>query len=282
MIRLRPAPEGHGLVFIRTDGPHPVAIRADADHVISSKLSTTLGVDGVSVQTVEHLLAACAGLRIDNLLIEIDGPEIPILDGSAAPFVALIREVGLQSQAMLQPYIRLIRALQVGTAAHGISLLPTPFPRVSCLIDFNHSAIQRQEYHYHCTEEEFVHQIAPARTFGLMRDVERMRASGLIKGGSLENAVVVGEEGVVNPEGLRFPDEFVRHKVLDLMGDLSLAGFPVIAHISATCAGHALNLELVQQLRRHPDAWVMITPEQSTDLIGATQPVRELSASIVH
>jgi UDP-3-O-[3-hydroxymyristoyl] N-acetylglucosamine deacetylase len=261
-IRLHQAAEDHGIVFLRTDLARPVAIRAVADHVISTTLSTSLGRGGVTVQTVEHLLAACAGLRIDNLLVEVDGPEVPILDGSAAPFVALLREAGVKSQSRLQPYMRLIRPIQVGAQEHGVTLLPAPFPKISYSINFPDAVVKRQEYHYHGAEEEFVQQIAPARTFGFLKDVERMRAMGLIKGGSLENAIVIGEEGVMNPEGLRFPDEFVRHKVLDLIGDTALIGCSLVAHMVAASAGHAVNLDLVRHLLDQPDAWVMVAPEE--------------------
>ncbi|MBI3620625.1 MAG: UDP-3-O-[3-hydroxymyristoyl] N-acetylglucosamine deacetylase, partial [Nitrospirae bacterium] len=250
--------------FIRTDLARPAVIRAIADQVVGTTLSTSLGTDGASIHTVEHLLAACAGLRVDNLLIEVDGPEIPILDGSAAPFVALLQQAGIRKQAKLQPYLRLIRPLQIGGPGAGVTLLPAPFPKINYTIDFSDAVIKRQHYLYHWTEEEFTRGIAPARTFGFMKDVERMRAKGLIKGASLENAVVVGDEGVMNPEGLRFPDEFVRHKVLDMIGDLALLGLPLVAQVEASCAGHAMNFEVVRALRAHPDAWVTVAPEPAS------------------
>ncbi len=268
LIRLHSAPEDHGIRFIRTDLARPVAIRAIAEQVVGTTLSTSLGVnggaDGASIQTVEHLLAACAGLRVDNLLIEVEGPEIPILDGSAAPFVALLQRAGIKKQSRLQPYLRLIRPLQIGEPGAGVTVLPAPFPTINYTISFPDAVVKQQQYLYHGTEDEFTRGIAPARTFGFVKDVERMRAHGLIKGASLENAVVVGEDGVVNPEGLRFPDEFVRHKVLDLIGDLALLGVPLVAQVAATCAGHAMNFELVRALRAQPDAWVTVTPEPSS------------------
>jgi UDP-3-O-[3-hydroxymyristoyl] N-acetylglucosamine deacetylase len=263
-IRLHPAPEDHGICFVRTDLRRPVVIRAIAEQVVGTTLSTSLGVDGESIQTVEHLLAACAGLRVDNLLVEVEGPEIPIMDGSAAPFVALLQEVGIRKQARLQSYLRLIRPLRIGQAGAGVTVVPAPFPAISYTIDFTDAVVKRQQHQYHWTEEEFMQGIAPARTFGFLKDVERMRAHGLIKGASLENAVVVGEEGVVNPEGLRFPDEFVRHKVLDLIGDLALLGLPLVAQVSAVCAGHAMNFEVVRALRAQPDAWIKVVPEPSS------------------
>lgn len=263
-IRLRPAPEDHGIRFVRTDLRRPVVIRAMAEQVVGTTLSTSLGVDGASIQTVEHLLAACAGLRVDNLLVEVEGPEVPILDGSAAPFVALLQKAGIRRQARLQPYLRLIRPLQIGQAGAGITVAPAPFPMISYTIDFADAVVKRQRHQYHWTDQEFEQDIAPARTFGFLKDVERMRAHGLIKGASLENAVVVGENGIVNPGGLRFPDEFVRHKVLDLIGDLALLGLPLVAQVSAVCAGHAMNFELVRALRAQPDAWVKVSPEPSS------------------
>jgi UDP-3-O-[3-hydroxymyristoyl] N-acetylglucosamine deacetylase len=263
-IRLHPAPEDHGVCFIRTDLARPVVIRAIAEQVVGTTLSTSLGTEEASIHTVEHLLAACAGLRVDNLLIEVEGPEIPILDGSAAPFVALLERAGIKTQSRLQPYLRLIRPLRIGEPGAGVSVMPSPFPRISYTINFPDAVVKQQHYLYHGTEEEFSQGIAPARTFGFVKDVERMRAHGLIKGASLENAVVVGEDGVVNPEGLRFPDEFVRHKVLDLIGDLALLGLPLVAQVAATCAGHAMNFQLVRALRAQPDAWVIVSPEPSS------------------
>ena len=262
-VRLHPAPEDHGIRFVRTDLPRPVTIRAIAEQVVGTTLSTSLGTDGAAIQTVEHLLAACAGLRVDNLLIEVEGPEVPILDGSAAPFAALLQQAGIKKQARLQPYLRLIRPLRIGEPGSGVTVMPAPFPRISYTIDFPDAVVKRQHYLYHWTEEEFIQGIAPARTFGFLKDVERMRAHGLIKGASLENAVVVGDTGVVNPEGLRFPDEFVRHKVLDMIGDLALLGLPLVAQIEASCAGHAMNAELVRALRAQPDAWIKVAPEAS-------------------
>jgi len=267
-IRLHPASEDHGIRFVRTDLRRHAAIRAIAEQVVGTTLSTSLGLDGgadgVSIQTVEHLLAACAGLRVDNLLVEVEGPEIPILDGSAAPFVALLQKAGIKRQAQLQPYLRLIRPLQIGQAGAGVTVVPAPFPTISYTIDFADEVVKRQQHQYHWTDQEFVQGIAPARTFGFLKDVERMRAHGLIKGASLENAVVVGENGIVNPGGLRFPDEFVRHKVLDLIGDLALLGLPLVAQVSAVCAGHAMNFELVRALRAQPDAWVKVAPDPSS------------------
>jgi UDP-3-O-[3-hydroxymyristoyl] N-acetylglucosamine deacetylase len=267
-IRLHPAPEDQGIRFVRTDWRRPVVIRAIAEQVVGTTLSTSLGVNGgaggASIQTVEHLLAACSGLCVDNLLVEVEGPEIPILDGSAAPFVALLQKAGIKKQTRLQPYLRLIRPLQIGQMGAGVTVVPAPFPMISYTIDFPDGVVKRQQHHYHGTDQEFVQEIAPARTFGFLKDVERMRANGLIKGASLENAVVVGEHGVVNPGGLRFPDEFVRHKVLDLIGDLALLGLPLVAQVSAVCAGHAMNFELVRALRAQPDAWVKVAPEPLT------------------
>lgn len=260
-LRLHPAPEDHGLLFVRTDLKRSAPIRATAEQVVSTAFSTSLGREGAGVQTVEHLLAACAGLRIDNLLIEVDGPEIPILDGSAAPFVSLLQDAGIKPLGSLQPYLRLIRPLQIGTSGQGVTLRPAPFPTINYTIDFGDAVVRRQEYGYQWSEEAFVREIAPARTFGFFKDVERMRAMGLIKGASLQNAVVVGEQGVMNPEGLRFPDEFVRHKVLDLIGDLTLLGVPLVAQVIAACAGHTMNLDVVHHVLAHPEAWITVTPE---------------------
>src|SRR5262245_39667650 len=246
-VEILPAPVNHGLLFARRD-LGGVEIPASPEAIGDSSLATTLGHDGASVSTVEHLLAALQGLGIDNARIEVDGPEIPILDGSAAPFVEAIRRVGTTAQNAARRPVTVKRPLTVRDGERAILALPSRDFRISYAIDFPHPAIGYQAVALALDEEVFAASIAPARTFCLLRDVQAMRASGRAIGGSLDNAVVVGEEGIVGGS-LRFRDEFVRHKVLDLIGDLALLGAPLQAHVVVFKGGHRLHAQLVRALR---------------------------------
>jgi UDP-3-O-[3-hydroxymyristoyl] N-acetylglucosamine deacetylase len=246
-VEILPAPVNHGLLFARRDlgGKE---IPASPEAIGDSSLATTLGRHGATVSTVEHLLAALQGLGIDNARIEVDGPEIPILDGSAAPFVDAIRRVGTTAQSAARRPVTVKRPLTVRDGERAILALPSRDFRISYAIDFPHPAIGYQAVALHLDEEVFAASIAPARTFCLLRDVQAMRASGRAIGGSLDNAVVVGDEGIVGGS-LRFRDEFVRHKVLDLIGDLALLGAPLQAHVVVFKGGHRLHAQLVRRLR---------------------------------
>lgn len=248
MVRLVPARVNQGLAFVRTDLPGRPAIPVRADCVTDTALATTLGVDGVKVSTVEHLLAAIAGLGLDNLRIEVDGPEIPIMDGSAAPFAQGMLEAGLRLQDEPKSFLVIKRPVVVSEGDKQASLVPARRFRIDCTIDFKHPLITDQQFSVDFTDASFMRDIASARTFGFLRDVDRLRAIGLAKGGSLDNAVVVDDFSILNPEGLRFPDEFVRHKLLDALGDVSLLGRPVVGTLTAFKTGHALNHKLVTQV----------------------------------
>jgi len=246
-VEIVPAPPNHGLVFSRRD-LGGAEIPATPDAIGDSSLATTLERDGVSVATVEHLLAALQGLGVDNARIDVDGPEIPILDGSAAPFVDAIRRVGTTAQRAPRRPLTVKRPMTVRDGERAILALPSREFRISYAIDFPHPAIGYQAVALSLDEEVFSASIAPARTFCLLRDVQAMRASGRARGGSLDNAVVVGDEGIVGG-ALRFRDEFVRHKVLDLIGDLALLGAPLQAHVVVFKGGHRLHAQLVRRLR---------------------------------
>jgi UDP-3-O-[3-hydroxymyristoyl] N-acetylglucosamine deacetylase len=256
-ISILPAPPSTGLVFIRTDlSPH-LEIPATSEHVVATRLATTLGRDGVTIQTVEHVVAALFGLGIDNARIEIDGPEVPILDGSAAPFVDLIRSVGTIAQLRPKRFLLVERPVSI-TSDDGRSMArlePAPRLELRCTIDFDHPIVSSQTFELACSDETFVKEIAAARTFGFAKDVEAMRRAGLARGGSIENAVVVDDFSIRNPEGLRFPDEFVRHKVLDAVGDLALLGAPVIGRYIGVRSGHTLNTRLAAELLAQPRAY---------------------------
>jgi len=259
-LALTPAPVDSGIVFVRADvkGAGNM-IRAHASLVAATQNGTTLRNDaGVEIATVEHLLAACAGLGVDNLLVEVDGPELPILDGSSAPFVQVLNNAGLKTQFAPQRVIRILEPIEVRHGHRSAALLPADdFDGLDLdvTIRFAHAAIGVQRCRVQLTADVFLDDIAHARTFGFMNEVEQLRASGLGRGASLDNTVAIEDGRVLNPEGLRFDDEFVRHKLLDAIGDLALAGAPICGRFVADQPGHALNARLVQALLETPEAW---------------------------
>lgn len=281
-LTLRPAPADHGIVFVRTDLPRPVSIPALAEFVVDTALATSLGKDGVKVGTIEHLMSALAGLGIDNCRIEIDGPEVPIMDGSAAPFAYLIKSAGVRVQDEPKSFLVIKKAVSVFEGDKEATLLPANTFRVSCTIDFKHPLISDQSYEMEFSDRAFHREIVRARTFGFLRDVEMLKKIGLARGGSLENAIVVDEFSILNPDGLRFPDEFVRHKILDAVGDVSLFGRPVIGHLKAFKTGHALNHKLVQRVLSDASAFEIVRARKRDverhdlrlpDLIGSLEPL---------
>jgi UDP-3-O-[3-hydroxymyristoyl] N-acetylglucosamine deacetylase len=246
---LHPAPPDHGIVFRVGSSQTPVPVRPES--LLNGHYATTIGADGVQIQTVEHLLAAVRGVGIDNLLLDIDAPELPAMDGSAAPFVSLLYAAGRESQgAVRQPALRVPETIRVGDDARWIQISPAPELRISYTLDLDHPAVGVQVASVVPTEQSFVRELASARTYGFLKDLELLRQQGLALGGSLDNAVVVGQERVLNG-ALRFRDEFVRHKILDVIGDLALLGAPVLGHVVARNAGHALNHLLVREIARH-------------------------------
>jgi UDP-3-O-[3-hydroxymyristoyl] N-acetylglucosamine deacetylase len=250
---LKPAAADTGIVFRRVD-LGGVEIPATAAHLSHINHATCLARDGVRIETIEHLLAALQALGVDNVVVELDGPELPIMDGSASPFIYLIHEAGIKSLPASRSYLRLARAVSVADGGRFVAAYPCDRMRLSYTINFDHPLLKHQEYSIEIDEDSFVEEIAPARTFGFLREVELMRQAGLALGGSLDNAVVLGETGVLN-NPLRFPDEFVRHKILDLLGDLVLLGRPLLAHVVAVRAGHALHTELVKTVLSSSEVW---------------------------
>ncbi len=245
-VTISPAPEDGGVVFkVHATGER---IPARPESVVNSHYATTLGVNGKRIQTVEHLMAAVAGLGIDNVVIDVDGPEIPALDGSAKPFVALLTSAGRVQQSARRRMLPLPCPLRVGSAGRWVHIVPSETFRISYTLDNDHPAIGTQVLSWAPSERSFVEEFAPARTYGFLRDLGLMRKNGLARGGSLDNAIVLGNRGALN--GLRYDDEFVRHKILDLLGDLALLGRPIGAHVIARNGGHALNLELVLAIQR--------------------------------
>ncbi|MFL5273466.1 MAG: UDP-3-O-acyl-N-acetylglucosamine deacetylase [Anaeromyxobacteraceae bacterium] len=249
-LSLAPAAPDTGIVFVRRD--LGVEIPARADNVVDSTLSTTLGVNSARVATVEHVLAALTGMGVDNCRVEVDGPEIPILDGSAAPFVYLVREAGVRQQRPGKRFLLLQRAVEVRDGDKLARLEPAQEMSIRFTVDFDHPLVTDQSFDFTFSDRRFAREVAPARTFCFVRDIERMKAAGLAKGGTLENAIVIDDFSILNPGGLRFPDEFARHKVLDAVGDLSLVGMPLIAAFTARKSGHAMNQALVRKLLADP------------------------------
>lgn len=260
---VKSAPVNSGIRFVRTD--LDVEIPALMNRVVDTTLATTIGEGEAMVSTTEHLLAALSGLGIDNAIVEIDGPEVPIMDGSAGPFVHLLNRTDRRSQEASRRMIKITRELSCDNGDSTIRVRPHAGFRVSCEIDFAHPLIRCQRYSMEVTPKRFVKEIAPARTFGFVEQVERLRANGLALGGSLANAVVMDHSGVLNSEGLRFSDEFVRHKVLDLIGDLALMGCPILGHVIASKPGHGLHLSLMKELAAHPECWEFVLMEEAEE-----------------
>ncbi len=268
-LTLRPAPADHGIVFRRVDLPQPVAIKVEVGVVSDTRMATTLspGGDpgGPKVQTVEHLLSACAGLGLDNLIVDITAEEVPILDGSAASFVYLLQSAGIALQDAPKRFIRVKKPVEIregeGARLMWARLEPYEGYKLSFEIDFDHPAVDQtgQRVVFDMGSGQYKREIARARTFGFTKDVDMMRARGLGRGGSMDNVIVVDERKVLNSEGLRYDDEFVKHKILDAIGDMAMAGHPLLAAYSAFRSGHALNNKLLRQLMADPDAWEMVT-----------------------
>ncbi len=261
-LRLVPAPANSGIVFKRID-LEGFTIEAQPRNVARVSYATTLMRKGVMISTTEHLLSALAACGVDNAFVELDNLEVPILDGSAAPLARLIGQLGLRRQRAHRLYAKVLRPVEVIDAGKRIGVYPSAEFHITYHITFSHPLIGEQKLEFFPRRDDYEGQIAPARTFGFLQEAEKLRRSGLVRGGSLENVVVLSPDGVLNPEGLRFPDEFCRHKILDLLGDLSLLGHPLIGHVIAERAGHAMHYALVARLMRERDAWTLVRPAAS-------------------
>jgi UDP-3-O-[3-hydroxymyristoyl] N-acetylglucosamine deacetylase len=276
-LRLCPAPANTGIVFKRTD-LDGFTIEAQSRHVARVSYATSLMKKGVLISTTEHLLSALAGLEVDNAIVEIDNLELPIVDGSALPFVRLIREAGLRAQRARRAYAKILKSVEVIDGAKRIAIHPAEAFRISYSIAFPHPVIGTQSLEFTPGAGRYETEVAPARTFGFLNEVEMLLKSELVKGGSLENVVVLDRERVMNPEGLRFPDEFCRHKILDLIGDFSLLGHPLIGHVVADRAGHAMHAQLVSELLRQKDCWALTASSEAGSKVPVPRPA-ELAAS---
>ncbi len=261
-LTLKPAPIDHGIRFRRLD--LAAEIPARAEHVASIFYATGLACGAVTVETVEHLLAALVSQGVDNVLVELSHAEVPIMDGSAAPFVYLIQEAGLRKLSSARRRIKVDRPIEFARGDKRIAIYPADGFRVSYTISFDHPLVRQQSRTIEITPETFAEEIAPARTFGFLKEVETLRQRGLALGGSLENAIVLSETGALNT--LRFEDEFVRHKILDAIGDLALTGFPLIGHLVVERGGHALHTDFASRILEETHAWHFVEDVPSTVL----------------
>jgi UDP-3-O-[3-hydroxymyristoyl] N-acetylglucosamine deacetylase len=255
---IKPAGVDEGIVFVRRDLQGNNRIKADLHNVRDTTLATTLGLNGVTVSTVEHLMSAFSGMGVDNAVVEVDAPEVPIMDGSARPFVDLLKEVGTQMQGKSKKLLVVKEKVSVSEGESTAMLLPFPEFRITYNIEFSHPCIGVQSYHLKFSDVSYEEEICAARTFGFLKDVEYLQAKGLALGGSLKNAVVLDDHRIINKGGLRFPGEFVKHKILDAIGDLSLLGIPIIGHFVAFKSGHRLNNLLLKELMVRKDCWTMV------------------------
>lgn len=268
-LSLKPASADFGIRFRRSD-LGGLEVPATVQHVGGIRYATGLTRDTVRVDTVEHLLAALVSLGIDNAIVELNSPEVPIMDGSAAPFIYLIHEAGVKRLPMPRRFLKVLRPLSLSRGEKRIALYPSDHFKVTYSIAFDHPLLRHQSRTIRLTEETFVEDIAPARTFGFLKEVEMLRQHGLALGGSLENAIVIGDTGVLN-NALRFEDEFVRHKILDVIGDMALVGHPIVGHLVAHRGGHALHTEFAAKVLEETDAWTLV--ETPVDPAAASTPV---------
>lgn len=276
-LTLRPAPANSGIRFRRTD-LGGLEIEATINNLAGIRYATGLAQNEGSVETVEHLLAALVSLGIDNVVVELNYPEVPIMDGSSAPFVYLVHEAGIRSLPVPKRFLRITRPVEMASGDKRIALYPSDHFKVTYSISYDHPLLRHQARTMTINEAVFVEQVAPARTFTFLKEVEMLRQHGLALGGSLENAVVIGETGVLN-NPLRFEDEFVRHKILDVIGDMALLGYPVVGHLVAHRAGHALHTAFAAKVMEERGAWELVeqpmipaTPAPGTLPIGAAVP----------
>ncbi len=263
-LTIKPAPVNTGIIFIRTDLPGEPSVPGHYNYIKDTTLATTLGAGTASVSTVEHLMAAFMGMGIDNAYVEMNGPEVPSLDGSAEPFVFMLKKARPVTQKEKRMYIKILKPIQVRCEGKTLSIYPDNCLKITYSIDFDHPLIKQQNYSMTLSEEQFCREISNARTFGFLCEVQNLKKNGFALGGSLDNAIVVDDRTILNEGGLRFEDEFVRHKILDLLGDLALLGKPVLGHIVAHKSGHTLHHRLLQKMAIQTERWVVYDkiPEQ--------------------
>jgi len=258
-MTIKPAAVDHGIVFVRRNDNGGSRIKADIANISDTTLATTIGNNGTTVSTIEHLMSAFRGMGIDNALVELDAAEVPIMDGSALPFVRLLNEAGTKVQGKLRKWLVIKKPVSVSEGTATVTILPSQDFQITYKIDFDHPLIGEQSYHMVFSKEAYEQEICAARTFNFLKNVEFLQAKGLGLGGSLKNAIILNEDKIINKEGLRCPDEFVKHKILDAIGDLSLIGMPVLGHLVAYKSGHKLHTALLKELLVRKDAWQIVT-----------------------
>jgi UDP-3-O-[3-hydroxymyristoyl] N-acetylglucosamine deacetylase len=271
---IRPAGVDEGIVFVRGDLSGNNRIKANVNNVRDTTLATTLGLNGVMVSTVEHLMSAFSGMGVDNAVVEVNAPEVPIMDGSARPFVDLLKDVGTRVQGKGKKLLVIKDKIAVSEGEGTAMLLPSPEFRITYKIEFNHPAIGVQSHHMNFSDVSYEEEICAARTFGFLRDVEYLQAKGLALGGSLKNAIVLDDRRIINKDGLRFPDEFVKHKILDAIGDLSLLGIPIIGHFVAYKSGHRLNNLLLKELLIRKECWMLVSRFSKEGMLNELKSLR--------
>lgn len=278
-LELRPAPVDTGIVFRRVDLTPPVELRADVHAVGDTRLASCIGREGATISTVEHLMSALAGLGVDNVFVDVDAPELPIMDGSASTFVYLIQQAGIVEQQAAKKFVRVLKTVEVKDGDKWARLDPYEGFSLEFSIEFRHPAIERTgtRVKVDFAHQSYIDDVARARTFGFMHEVEYLRQNGLAQGGSLDNAIVMDEYRVLNADGLRYADEFVKHKVLDAIGDLYLAGHPLLASYSAYKAGHALNNQILRVLLEDKTAWDIVTFEEDATTPPAVAQLFDLA-----
>lgn len=280
-MTVKPAGVNEGITFIRKDATgKKERIKAAIENVTDTTLATTIGNNGSAISTIEHLLSALRGMGIDNAEIEIDGPEVPVMDGSALPFVNMIKSAGIREQDRGKQFLVIKKAVSVKDGEGWAELLPASRFKITYEIQFDHPLIGRQTYDLDLSEVAYEKEICFARTFGFLKDVEYLQARGLALGGSLQNAVVLDDQKIINKEGLRHPGEFVKHKILDAIGDLYLIGMPIMGHFKAFKSGHKLHFMLLKALLAQPENWQIIryyeNKSREEKYLSANQPVAEV------
>ncbi|MFH1489591.1 MAG: UDP-3-O-acyl-N-acetylglucosamine deacetylase [Pseudomonadota bacterium] len=281
-MTIKPAPAGSGIQFVRKDLEGHPTIKVGFDCVTDTNLSTTIGDNGTKVSTIEHLMAAFFGLGIDNAVVELDGPEVPIMDGSAAPFIFLLNSSGIRELKDPKRFYVIKKAFKVQDGNRSIHVHPSKELKITYTIDFHHPLLRNQTYELCFSGKDFITEISRARTFGFLKDIQLLRENGLAKGGSLDNAIVIDEFRIINEDGLRYKDEFVRHKILDFIGDLAILGSPVIGHFVVEKSGHFLNQVMLKELVQNKKNWKAVrfkSPEEYTrnslkiPVFGPLEPV---------
>lgn len=254
-LTIRPAPVNHGIRFVRTDLADTPSIAAHFNMVVDTSLATVIGYEGFIVSTIEHLMATFSGMAIDNALVEIDSHEMPIMDGSASAFVNSIASVGIKEQSCPRYYFAVTEPIALKEAEKSITIYPSDSFQITCSIEYDHPLIQTQSFTIDLGTDNFKQEISAARTFGFLHEYEYLKRYGFAQGGSLENVVVLDQSGMLNEDGLRYPDEFARHKTLDCIGDLFLLGMPILGHVVAIRSGHALNNSFLKKLFSNKHSW---------------------------